>query len=128
MPDVKKLITSFLILALGASTSAWILSSNTSGSSGIFSNVQGQSAMQSLGNNAFANTGGVPQDITDLMAEEAASSTEIALNDPNNITAALGSSVIDGLSSANPDGVQTDDNGNGQINTPNNEQMLAELL
>jgi hypothetical protein len=127
MFDVKKLIGGFLILTLGASAAAWILSNNTIAPSGALSGAQNPDSAQSL-NNAFANaTSSVPQDITELLAGELPSSTEAALNDPNNLTAAMGNSLLDGLVSANPDGIQTDDSGNGQIAQPDNQEILAEL-
>jgi hypothetical protein len=127
MLDVKKLITGFLILALSASASAWILSDITNSSSSVVSAVQGPVATQPL-NNAFVNTtSSIPGDIADLLAGELPSSTESALSDPNNLTAAVGNSLLDGLISANPDGIQTDDNGNGQINQPDDQAILAEL-
>lgn len=127
MLDVKKLIAGFLILTLGASAAAWILSNKAATLSGVLSGSQNPATAQSL-DNAFSNTtSSVPQDITELLAGGLPSSTEAALNDPNNLTAAMGNSLLNGLVSANPDGIQTDDSGNGEIAQPNNQAILAEL-
>jgi len=129
MLDVKKLITGFLILALGASTAAWILSGTPNSLANTAANVQGLTAAQPLGDNAFiaTPTTTVPEDVADLLEGELPSSTELALNDPNNLTAALGNSMLDGLISANPNGIQTDSDGNGQINQPDDQAILTEL-
>ena len=93
----------------------------------LFRPVQDPVTTQPL-DNAFVNTTtSIPGDIADLLAGELPSSTEAALSDPNNLTAAVGNSLLDGLISANPDGIQTDDNNNGQINQPDDQVILAEL-
>ena len=126
MLDVKKLIVGFLILALGASMSAWILSGATNNSSVV--SVAQNPAAQPLTNNAFTETtSSVPDDVAALLEGQLPSSTEAALNDPNNLTAALGNSMLDGLISANPDGIQTDSDGNGEISQPDDQAILAEL-
>jgi hypothetical protein len=128
MFDVKKLVTGFLVLALGTSASAWLLSSGAT----FFQNaspvaeISTSSPAPSL-NNAFTENDSEPQDVEALFNGELPSSTEVALNDPNNLTAAVGNSLLDGLVSANPDGIQTDDNGVGQINQPDNQAIIAEL-
>lgn len=128
MLDVKKLITGFLILALGASASAWILSAGTNpfqvSSSGPGTGVYSSSTVSG---SAFAESNSEPQDIETLLAGGLPSSTEAALSDPNNLTAAMGDSLLDGLVSANPDGIQTDDNGDGEVNQPDNQAILTEL-
>jgi hypothetical protein len=128
MLDVKKLITGFLILALGASASAWILSYSTNPFQGASSDSGvSSSSSATVPSNAFATNNSEPDDIAALLAGELPSSTEVALNDPNNLTAAMGNSLLDGLVSANPDGIQTDSDGNGQVAEPDNQAILAEL-
>ncbi len=126
MLDVKKLITGFLILTLGASTAAWILS-GTNNQPRAVSEAENPAVTQPL-NNAFINTTStVPQDVANLLAGALPPATEAALNDSNNLTAAMGNSLLDGLVSANPDGIPTDASGNGQINQPDAGAILAEI-
>ena len=128
MIDVKKLITGFLILTLGASTAAWVLTNNNSESSLSAANTAPADITQQPSQNAFLNTTStVPADIVALLSGQLPSSTASALNDPNNLTASVGNSLLNGLIAANPNGIQTDSSGGGQINMPDEQSILTQI-
>jgi len=129
MLDVKKLITGFLILALGASAAMWILS-NANGTPGASSGTLAMETSPSslTSNNAFLSANVAPQDVADLLASQPlSSSTEAALEQPGNLTGTLGNSLLNGLVAANPDGIQTDANNNQEINQSDDGAILSEL-
>ena len=126
MPDVKKLITGFLVLATATASSALILSN-----AGRFSsqNVVPSSALTDntvpLANqNAFVAT---PADVAAIAAVDDPD-VAAALNDPNNLTSNFTDAFLSGVSAANPDGLNTDTNGNAQINTPSEQSVAAAFL
>ena len=126
MIDAKKLITGFLILTLGASTATWILSNNNTAASQQTAATTG--AVAQVPESAFVSpTSTVPTDILALLSGNLPTSTANALNDPNNFTAAIGNSLLNGLIAANPNGIQTDSNGNGQVNMPDEQTILTEI-
>ncbi len=128
MIDAKKLITSFLILTLGASTATWILSNNNTAASQQAAAVAPTGIVAQAPENAFVSpTSTVPTDIIALLSGNLPTSTANALNDPNNFTAAIGDSLLNGLVAANPNGIQTDSNGNGQVNMPDEQAILTEI-
>lgn len=124
MLDVKKLITGFLILALGASASAWILSNTQKATNNPLQAI-GSPASTTENNNAFVAGDATPEDVIALLS--LSSSTEATLEQPNNLTGALGNSLLNDLAVKNPDGIQTDTTGNEQINKPDDQAILAEL-
>ena len=115
MPDVKKLITGFLILAAGASSSAFILS-NIGSSSGAVVSPAAEAAptpSPTLGDNAF-----VPEPIQDnaaALTDDTATTTD---DDPNNVTNNLADAFVGGIITSNPDGPQQDSSGNVQFVSP----------
>jgi len=126
MLDVKKLITGFLILALGASTAAWILSGTNTAIPAT--QTAGVSSAPTVDNNAFLPTDTAPQDVASLIASQSlSSSTEASLEKPGNLTGALADSLLNNLVASNPDGIQTDANNNQTVNQPDDNAILAEL-
>ena len=124
MIDVKKLIAGFLILATGAASSVFIFSSinnsaqiNNGASSGLALNFT-TSSPSSIGN-AFA-----PQSQPENTSGDI--SPDVA-NDPNNMTGALTSAILSGVMSANPQGPNTDSDGNQTMAPPDQTQILAQL-
>lgn len=132
MIDVKKLITGFLILAAAASFSAVIvanvnwqlvpLSTPTPRVTGIADQISPAPS------NAF-----VPQttstDISALAPMVAVGVTTTALaSDPNNLTNTLANVFLNGLVSANPNGLQQDDNGNPIITQPDVNSIAIEMM
>jgi hypothetical protein len=119
MLDVKKLITGFLILTLGASASAWILSNtNNARSLGVLNaNTTAQNVTTpSLGDNAFDQSNN--SDVV-LPSDETASST--------NLTDGVADAFVNGIVAANPNGLQEDANGNPMVTTPD-DQTLSDAL
>ena len=120
MPDVKKLITGFLIIAIAASSAALILS--VGGPNNSLTALQNPNAPVDAANqNAFVPTqadvlAAATQDAPDVAAE---------LNDPKNLTTNFTNAFLDGLSAANPTGIQQDTSGNIQFNSPD-VQVLAQ--
>lgn len=128
MIDAKKFITGFLILALGASTAAWVLSDNGAGVSSSTPSASTAGPTAPTPENAFLNpTSTVPSDIVALLSGELPSSTAVALNNPNNLTASIGNSLLDGLIASNPNGIQTDSGGNEQVNMPDEQNILSAI-
>jgi hypothetical protein len=129
MPDVKKLITGFLILAAGASSSALILSSTTA--PGIAANTPAQTATagqtSNLGGNAFANNQDNLNPDSTLTDTTVSTTTEAQLNDPTNLTNNLADVFLNNFVAANPDGGQTDANGNASIAPPDNQAIINQL-
>lgn len=116
MLDVKKLITGFLILTLGASMAAWILS-NTNGPQGVAGvSVNQNIATPSLDNNAFYPSQNVDVPVPFIGT---ASST--------NMTDGVANAIVNGLIAANPNGPQQDANGSTTF-TPPDPQALADAL
>jgi len=120
MLDVKKLITGFLILALGTSTAAWILSgTKTSQNAGVSapSSISLGMATSSLGTDAFypsqTNNGVV------LPSDDTSSST--------NLTDTFADAVVNGIVAANPNGLQTDANGSTTIAIPDSETIASAI-
>ncbi|MGB7957696.1 MAG: PKD domain-containing protein [Minisyncoccia bacterium] len=119
MLDVKKLITGFLILTLGASASAFILSNTNSPqvSGALSANTSGQAATTPpLSNNAFNQSNNA--DVV-LPSDETASST--------NLTDGVADAFVNGIVAANPNGLQEDANGNPIVTTPD-DQTLSDAL
>jgi PKD domain-containing protein len=127
MLDVKKLITGFLILALGASTAAWILS-GTQSAAFVAPPAQTAGTLPSSApsSSAFLPSDVTPQDVVALLASQP-SSTETALEKPGNLTGMLGNSLINELVAENPNGIQTDTNNDQVVNQPDDNAILAEL-
>ena len=124
MPDVKKLITGFLIIVTAASSAAFILSM-PAGRQGGGVDLAGQnSGDQSLaGQNAFVPT---QADIANALANQDANITQ-ALKDPNNLTTNYTEAFLNGLVTKNPNGIQTDANGNIQLQEPDQATVAAEI-
>jgi hypothetical protein len=116
MLDVKKLITGFLILALGASMSAWILSNVGAPQIAGISNVS-QATTTSLGDNAFdqSENPDVP-----LPPDTSTSSS-------TNLTYGIADAFVNGLVAANPNGPEQDANGSTTLATPD-VQTLTDAL
>jgi hypothetical protein len=125
MPDLKKIITGFLILAAGASSSALILSNigsqpSTNNAAQNANQVAAATSSPILSGNAFYPS----QDIaTNPDESEAATSTD----DPNNLTDGMADALANSIVAANPNGIQTDANGNPQVATPDNQTIAAAL-
>ena len=119
MLDVKKLITGFLILALGASASAWILSGTNGQVAKILSanNTAQNATTSSLGDNAFYPSQNI--DVPTPPGETTPSST--------NLTDGIADAFVNGIIAANPNGPQEDANGNASFTTPD-DQTLADAL
>jgi hypothetical protein len=121
MLDIKKLITGFLILALGASTAAWILSSATNPQNIGVSSVNGASyntTTPSSDSDAFYQS-----QVSDVPMP----SDETSSSSPNNLTDSVANAVVDGIVAANPNGFQTDENGNPSIAVPD-DQTIADAI
>ena len=129
MLDVKKLIVGFLVLALGASTAAWILSgTNSAAFVAPAAQTAGELPSPASSSNAFLPTEATPQDVAALLASQnLSSSTETALEKPGNLTGVLGNSLINELVVANPNGIQTDTNNDQVVNQPDDSVVLARL-
>ncbi len=113
MPDVKKLIAGFLILAAGASSSVL-----------IFSDLNAPSASRELA----ANTGSSPA-LGNAFAAQPSDNTltpEIT-NSPDNLTGNLTGVILNGIMAANPQGPITAANGDQIMTPPDQKTMLAEL-
>ncbi len=124
-PNVKKLIVGFLILAAGASSSALILSAKPAASS----QQPAASATQTttLSGNAFVDNSGY-QNTDGSVADQALSTTTEAMaSDPMNLTNALADSFLNDLVASNPDGTQTDANGNSTVTPPDDQAILQEF-
>jgi hypothetical protein len=129
MPDVKKLITGFLIIAAGASSSALILSNLGSGSAAPSSATAAAPTSSSpFGGNAFANnTNNNANDPASLLGYQPSSTVDAQANDPNNLTNALSGAFLNNIVETNPDGIQTDANGNVTLAQPDNPTVLSQL-
>jgi hypothetical protein len=132
MIDVKKFISGFLVLALAAIASGFVLS-YIGGSS---TTAQAPAGPQIIGINA-TNSGASPGAFVDdasssvsiaaLQAELDTSSTDVAANDPNNLTNIFANSLVSGFVAANPDGIGTDSNGNDQVNLPDANELAQDI-
>ncbi|MGC9598892.1 MAG: hypothetical protein ABSE18_00725 [Minisyncoccia bacterium] len=126
--NIKKLITSFLILAALAASSALLLSNEN-----WFSSSRSPAAQVSLGNdesappiasnNAFLPTtpqgAGITQDENDDSA---------AVDDPNNLTGVVVNSFMNNILASNPSGPQQNANGDDTLTfNPNEDQMTGAL-
>ncbi len=122
MPDLKKIITGFLILAAGASSSALILSNIGSGSgaaSPATTAVAPTSSPVISGNAFYPSQDGA----ANFDGSEATTSTD----DPNNLTDGMADALANSIVAANPNGIQTDANGNPQVATPDNQAIATAL-
>jgi hypothetical protein len=122
MPDVKKLITGFLIVAAGASSSVLILSNlgNGQAAGSVAQNQPSAAATTTIPENAFyptQNAGTAP--------DENATATD--QTDPNNLTDGMADAFVNSVVAANSNGIQTDANGNAQLATPD-AQTVADAL
>ena len=120
MPDVKKLITGFLILAAGASSSAWIIS-NISNNPAAASQTAVATSTPLLGGNAFVPLPPTTDDLTDLNVSSTGS------DDPNNITDNLADAYANDIAIANPNGFQMDSTGDAQVTQPDPATVTATL-
>jgi hypothetical protein len=114
MPDVKKLITGFLIIAAAASASALALS-NIGAQTGA-----GSGALETTGTISLADQNAfMPSqaDISNAVAEDAPN-VAAALSDPSNLTTNLTDALLNSAAAVNPDGFNQDNNGNGEFQQP----------
>jgi hypothetical protein len=125
IPDVKKLITGFLIVAAAASSSALILSSTKPVGSAAATNVNLADATAPIvaGQNAFVPS---QNDILNAAAENNPQVTA-ALNDPKNLTTNYTDAFLTSISAKNPNGIQTDASGNIQLQTPDANALAAAI-
>ena len=124
IPDVKKLITGFLIVAAAASSSALILSNTSpSGSSGVGQggNLADVTAPLLADQNAFVPSQG---DILNA-AIESNSQVAAALSDPKNLTANYTDAFLNGVAMVNPDGMATSSDGTNDTVTLNQPTAQA---
>jgi hypothetical protein len=113
MPDLKKLITGFLIIAAAASSSALVLS-NLGGSAVVSSNTAATDTLSFADQNAFVPT---QDDVINAVVNSDAT-VAAALNDPNNLTTNFTNAFLNGVADANPTGLNPDANGNENIASP----------
>jgi hypothetical protein len=126
MPDVKKLITGFLIVAAAASSSAWILSNLPApGNTAPVGANTAPTSSPAFGGNAFANNANMSPE--DVLGIQPSSTVDAQLNDPNNLTNALSDSFLNNIVETNPSGIQTDASGNPALAQPDNQAVLAQL-
>ena len=118
MLDVKKIITSFLILALGASAGAWILSGTNNRPAAEVSAGSPSSTALSASGSAFLPSANSNVYLPSL-PDEATSS--------GGLTDALSGAVIDSIVAANPNGPQQDENGDTMLNQPDEPTLTSEL-
>ncbi len=129
MPDVKKLITGFLILAGATATSAAILSSVNIGNSGepapVAAVAAAPASAPSVPDNAFVDNS-QPQNAA--IAGVVASSTDSADGDPSNVTENLADAFASGVVESNPTVPQSASAGNVQLADPDPQTMAEALL
>ncbi|MDE2019652.1 MAG: PKD domain-containing protein [Patescibacteria group bacterium] len=137
MPDLKKLITGFLIIAAAAASSAWILSGNQGQGAG--NRTQNNNLPAANGNNqaaqtntptgnAFAPANTATPSAQAVAAETLSSTTAAQMNDPNNMTGNLADLFLNNMVAQNADGnQQTDANGNPIFNQPDTTAVIQEL-
>jgi hypothetical protein len=117
IPDVKKLITGFLIVAAAASSSALIISNTKPGGSvaAFDGNLAGATAPLTEGQNAF-----VPSQ-NDILNAAADTNPQVAaaLNNPQNLTTNYTEAFLNGVVVANPNGITTSTDSTGDIVTLN---------
>jgi hypothetical protein len=135
MIDVKKLITGFLIVACIAICSGFLFSSlleksptTTQNSSGISIAGAGSSGSAPSGLlNAFVDTGSVQGNAAEILNYVDTSSTDALASDPDNLTNVFADSFIDGLNTANPDGITADQSGTPELSAPNTAAIAQEI-
>lgn len=127
MPDIKKLITGFLIITTAASASVFMLSNAQSNASAVA--LAAQDAIASgtatlADQNAFVPT---QNDITSAVTDE---DPDVAaeLNDPDNLTTNFTNAFLNSVADANPNGLGTPDaDGNLDIASPDAQTVAAAL-
>ena len=122
MLDVKKLITGFLILAAGASSSALILS-NIGNQPTIAVVAQNQDIQPATTTAPIATNNAFVPTVDDGTAD----ATDGSSSDPTNLTNGMADAFVASLVSANPNGPQQDENGSPQLATPDS-QTIADAL
>jgi hypothetical protein len=126
IPDIKKLITGFLIVAAAASSSALILSNTpsrglqTGAQDGNLADITSPLA---LDQNAFVPTQ------SDILSAATENNPQVAaaLNDPQNLTANYTDAFLNSISAQNPNGIQADTSGNIQLQTPDVKALSAAI-
>ncbi len=122
MIDVKKFITGFLILAAAAGGSGFLLSyadfSNTPSQTG----TQNQISINTATNPLLGNYFPTENPTNGLIAAVPATST-----DNNNITTAFADAFINGVTSANPNGL-TNDNGTQVLIHPDAQSVASQIV
>ncbi len=133
MIDVKKFISGFLILAIAAVLSGLVLS-YVGGSTSVAKAPAGpqivgigSTSSATLADGNFADNGNAPVSIATLQSDLDTSSTEAEANDPNNLTATLANSLLSGFVAANPDGIQTDANGQDNVTLPDSQSLATDI-
>jgi hypothetical protein len=123
MLDIKKLITGFLIIAVAASSAALILSNlaNRPGSGSAALVADNSETLNDQ--NAYVPT---QQDVINAITGTNSNVVQ-ALADPKNLTANYTDAFLNGLVAANPDGFQTDDSGNVQLQAPDANALVAQI-
>jgi hypothetical protein len=138
MIDVKKLIFGFLILAAAAVGSGFILSyaggfiSAPSASAGptiggATGSAAGAASLAVGETNAFVDTGSVQGNAAEILQDTDTTSTDEAASSPTNLTNEFANSVLNGLVSANPDGVSMDASGNLDFNAPDTQSVAQSI-
>lgn len=138
MIDVKKFISGFLILAVAAIASGLMLSYFGGSNSAVAPSAEAPAGPQIVGIEATSSGAFADQNLlstatstddfqAELTAQLNTTSTEALENDPSNLTNVFANSMLNGLVSANPDGVQTDSSGNEAVNAPDYQVLATEL-
>jgi hypothetical protein len=89
--------------------------------------VGGNTAPSIADDNSFVGGDTQAQAEEEMVSQLTTSSTIVQTSDPNNLTGVVADSFLNGLVQANPDGVQTDDNGNPLFNAPDTQAIATDL-
>ena len=135
MVDVKKLIAGFLIVGSAAAGSGLILASIPAPSATQTPGVPqiagvGNDAPSPVGSNAFVQQADT-QNYFPVIDPSAIPLANATSNDPksnpDNITDALAGAFMNGVTAANPDGPQNDENGNPVITDPDAQAIAMAM-